>query len=395
VGEVSVGARARDLVLQALGSGQITPGPLTRRFEETVARLHGRRHGLFLASGGAALLVALAALKEARGWRDEDEVLVPALTFAATANAVLLAGLTPVFVDVEPRYYTMDPAVAAARIGPRTRALLPVHLAGLPADMEPLVALARARGLALVEDSCQAMFVRYRGRPVGSFGEVACLSTAAGHLLSTGAGGLGLTDDADLLALMRSLAHHGRDPVYTRVEDGAHLDGAERWALVERRFAFPRVGWSLRSTELEAALGLGEIEDREALLARRRQIAEGLTRGLAGLEGRLGLPRPRPGAGHAWMVYPMVLEGSESRAGLARHLEERGIETRPLFPLLTQPPWVKRYGDLTGDNPVAARLGESGLYVGCHPGLDDDDVAYLVRSVLDWPGWAAAAGAAS
>ena len=162
-------------------------------------------------------------------------MLVPALTFVATSNVVLYIQLTPVFVDVDPRYYTIDPALIERRITPRTRAIMPVHIAGLPCDMEPIMAIARKHSLRVVEDSCEAMFVRDHGRPVGSFGDIACFSTYAAHLITTGIGGIAITDDPQLRELMSSAMNHGRDPIYTRIDDDQAAEGAELFRIANSR----------------------------------------------------------------------------------------------------------------------------------------------------------------
>src|SRR3712207_6174410 len=195
-----------------------------RRFEQEFAELHGCRFGVMSNSGTSSLQVALQALKERHGWEDGDEVIVPAVTFVATSNIVLHNRMTPVFVDVLPDTYNIDPARIEARITERTRAIVPVHLFGLPADMDPILELARAHDLKVIEDSCEAMFATYRGRPVGSFGDVACFSTYVAHFLVTGVGGLGTTNDGELAVAMRSLINHGRDSIYLSIDDDATDD---------------------------------------------------------------------------------------------------------------------------------------------------------------------------
>lgn len=349
------------------------------RLEREVAALHGCAHGLMCNSGTGALQVALTALKERYDWQDGDEVLVPAITFVATVNVVLFNGLTPVLVDVDPRYYTLDPARLAARITPRTRAIIPVHLTGLPCDMDPITDVARAHDLRLVEDSCHAMFVAYHGRPVGSFGDIACFSTYIAHVISTGVGGFCLTNDADLHRTMKSLVNHGRDAIYTDIDDGRTLSGERLFRVVDNRFSFVRLGYSFRSTEMEAALGLAQLEAREGMAARRRQIAERLTAGLSDLQDVLQLPRPRPGSDHAYMMYPLaVLDSRIRRDALVLYLEEHGIETRYLLPLLTQPIYRKRFGDLEAEFPVATWLNGAAFFIGCHPGMSDEDVEYVI-----------------
>jgi len=378
VGGFQITPRARQLVLEVLASNRLSAGPMMARFEQEFARLHGCRYGLMSNSGTSSMQIALAALKERRGWRDGDEVLVPAVTFIATSNVVLYNGLKPVFVDVDPRHYTMDPAQIERRITPRTRALMPVHLAGLPCEMDPIVALARRRGLAIVEDSAETMFVGDRGRPVGSFGEIGCFSTYAAHMITTGVGGLCTTNDPELLVLLKSLMNHGRDSIYIRMDDDDDLSGRALFEVADRRFSFVRLGHSFRATEMEAALGVAQLEEREDLLARRRRTAALLDEGLAPLSGRLQLPAARPGAEHAYMFYPLtILDPAVRRDDLIAYLEDRGVETRYLLPLINQPVYRGLFGNLDAEYPVAARLNRDAFYVGCHPGMTDEDAAYV------------------
>jgi dTDP-4-amino-4,6-dideoxygalactose transaminase len=162
---------------------------MSDRFEREIAGLHSRRFGLVTNSGTSALQIALTALKERYGWQDGDEVLVPALTFVATSNVVLYNGLKPVFVDVEPDRFCIEPGEIERHITPRTRAIMPVHIAGLPCEMDPVLEIAARRGLRMVEDSAESMFVKYRGRPVGSMSDIGCFSTYVAHIITTGVGG--------------------------------------------------------------------------------------------------------------------------------------------------------------------------------------------------------------
>ncbi len=379
VGGFRISARAKDLVMEVLDSNRLTAGPMMARFEQEVARLHGCKYGLMSNSGTSSLQIALAVLKETYGWEDGDEVLVPALTFVATSNVVLLNGLRPVFVDVDPRYYTIDPSKIAASITPRARAIMPVHIAGLPCDMDPLLDVARAHGLRIVEDSCETMFSRYKGRPVGSFGDIACFSTYAAHVITTGVGGVSTTSDPELLVLMKSVMNHGRDSIYIRMDDDRGAQGEQLFRIANSRFSFIRLGHSFRCTEMEAALGLAQLEERDALLARRRQIAARLTQGLAEIEEHLQLPRARPDSDHAYMMYPLTIVNPRlRRADLIRYLEEHGIETRYLLPLINQPIYTKLFGNLDLKYPVAAALNETAFYIGSHPDMSDADVEYVI-----------------
>ncbi|MEO8075580.1 MAG: DegT/DnrJ/EryC1/StrS family aminotransferase, partial [Acidobacteriota bacterium] len=380
VGGFRIGPRAKALVMEVLDSNRLTAGPMMARFEAEIAALHACRYGLMCNSGTSALQIALQAVKEVHGWDDGDEVLVPAVTFVATANVVLYNQLMPVFVDVEPDYYCIDPARIEARITPRTRAIMPVHVGGLPCDMDPILEIARRHHLRIVEDSAEAMFVTYRGRPVGSFGDIGCFSTYAAHMVTTGIGGLCTTDDADLLLLLKSIMNHGRDSLYIRIDDDLAARGDDVFRVADSRFSFVRFGHSFRATEMEAAIGIAQLEDRDTLCARRRTIAAALDDGLAPLAGEhLRLPATRAGAEHAYMFYAITITNDRvARADLIQYLEERSIETRYVLPLINQPVYRQRFGNLDSEYPVAAHLNERAFYIGCHPDMTDDDVSYVV-----------------
>lgn len=375
VGGLHLGPLEKSYLRRVIESDRLSYGPMTRRFEGAFARAHGRRFGVFCNSGTSALQLALAALKERYGWRDGDEILVPAITFIATANAVLHSRMKPVFVDVDPRTYNIDPDLLERSLTRRTRAVIPVHLLGLPCDMDPIMAFSRRHGLRVIEDCCETPFARVRGRPVGSFGDAACFSTYAAHYIVTGVGGLALTSRADLHLLMRSLLNHGRDTAYLSIDDGCSR------RVIERRFRFVRLGFSFRLTELEAAMGLGQMRQRARIIRTRKANAARLTRGLEPVRGRIQLPFIPDDREHMFMMYPIVLR-REHKRGLIQHLESRGIETRDLFPLVSQPVYRKLCGDIEDDFPVARRLNRSAFYVGCHQGLsfaDMDRVAKTVR----------------
>lgn len=380
VGGFLVTERAKEMVMAVLDSNRLTAGPMMKRFESEMAQFHGRKHGLMCNSGTSALHIALAALMEIHDWQPGDEVLVPAVTFIATSNVVIQLGLKPVFVDIEPDYYTIDPTKIEARITPKTRAIMPVHIAGLPCDMDPILEIARKHDLRIVEDSCESMFVNYRGRSVGSFGDVGCFSTYAAHMITTGVGGVCVTDDPQILEIMKSWMNHGRDSVYTRIDDDEAAHGDELFRIANNRFTFVRMGHSFRATEMEAALGVAQIEDRVALAAHRRSLVKRLNEGLGSLSRQLQLPCERPGAEHAYMFYPIkLIDPKISRDDLILYLEERSIETRYVLPLINQPVYRKLFGDLDEEYPEATRINKRAFYIGCHPEMNESDVDYVVR----------------
>lgn len=381
VGGVHISQRARELVLEVLDSGRLTAGPMMSRFEQAMAKAHGCAYGLMSNSGTSALQIAIAALKERHGWRDGDEVLVPAVTFVASSNVIIYNGLTPVFVDVDPDYYEIDPERIEAKITSRTRAIMPVHLAGHPCDMKAIMEIAGRRGLRVVEDSCETMFARDQGQAVGSFGDVGCFSTYVAHIINTGVGGLCVTNDAELMVMLKSLMNHGRDSIYIRMDDDQGQSEDSLFRIVDRRFSFTRLGHSFRCTEMEAALGVAEFEQHAENISRRNAIAARLTQGLSTLQAQLQLPTERPGAERVFMFYPIVLrDPSVSRDDLILYLEQHGVETRYLLPLINQPAYRERFGDLDAEYPVAAWLNANAFYVGCHPQISDADADRIIET---------------
>lgn len=377
VGTLNISQLERRYIQAVLDSGRISAGPFVRRFERAFAELHARRHAVMMNSGTSALHVALAVLKEVHGWRDGDEVLVPALTFIATSNVVLHNNLTPVFVDVEDDYYGIDPAKIEERITGRTRAIMPVHLFGQSCDMTPVMDIARRHDLHVVEDSCEAMLSEYAGQPVGSRGDIACFSTYVAHLLVSGVGGLLCTNEEVYAVAAGSCMAHGRDSIYLSIDDDETSDDNQLRRIVERRFSFVRPGHSFRVTEFEGALALAQLERRDHLVGGRAAKAAFLTERLARYEPALKLPRVRPGSTHAWMMYPIVVEEGRNRDELVMHLERARIETRYLMPLLSQPVYRKLFGDLDREYPVAFRLYRQGFYVASHPDLTAEDLEFM------------------
>lgn len=383
VGGFAVSPLARRYVNEVLDSNRLSYGPFHRRFEAAFAAEHDSKHSVFCNSGTSALQIALQALKEKHGWADGDEVVVPSVTFIATSNIVLHNRMVPVFADVDPLTYTLDPAKFEAAITPKTRAVIPVHLLGLPADMDPISAIARKRGLSVIEDSAETMFAKYKGRKVGSLGDIGCFSTYIAHYIVTGVGGLATTSDPDLAVRLRSLMNHGRDSIYLSIDDDQGATGAKLHEIVAKRFQFVSVGHSYRATELEAALGLAQLEEKDGIVAARTGMAARLSAGLKEFEGRLQLPFCPPGRDHTFMLYGLVLK-NEDKAPLVNFLEDRGVETRDLLPLLNQPVYKKMFGDIESKFPVAKSLNRSGFYIGCHQYMTENDADYVIAQFREY-----------
>ena len=372
------------LVNEVLDSNRLTYGPKTKLFEREFSGRHGCRFGLYMNSGTSALQVALTACREKFGWADGDEVIIPAVTFVATCNVVLQNNLTPVFVDVEPTTFNIDPDQIEAAITPRTRAIMPVHLLGLPADMTAIMNIAKKHGLAVIEDSAECMFATCNGKSVGSFGDIGCFSTYAAHILVTGVGGLATTNDPKLATLMRSLMNHGRNNLYISCTDDAGLEGEQLEEVILKRFSFERIGYSYRCTELEAAIGLGQLTRADEMLARRREIAGRFSHAFDDLQEFLQLPTCPPDRTHSWMVFGMATRGEDKRR-LVNHLENLNVETRDLLPLTNQPVYKKLFGEDFEDRfPVARWVNNHGFYVGCHPYMTDEEIDFVIEAMHDF-----------
>jgi perosamine synthetase len=353
-------------VQQVLKSGRLRSGRITEDFERRFARAVGARFAVAVNSGTAALYLAYRALLV-----PGDEVIVPDFTFVATASMVVAVGARPVFADVDPETFTLDPADAERRITRRTRALAPVHLHGHPADISGLTRLARRHHLRLIWDAAQAHGASFHGRDVGSFPNVVCYSFYPSKNMTTGEGGMLTTSDPSLAAEFRLARSHGEESRYRHV----------------------RLGFNFRLTDIAAALGREQLRRLPAAIRRRRQNAAILARGLAGLPG-LETPRIAPGAGHAFNLFTLCLDPEVlriSRDEFQTALAERGIETAVHYPLpLHRQPIFRGYGG-DRDFPVSARLAETVLSLPVHPGLSHRDLCYIVRSVRAVAGSAARA----
>ena len=380
VGGTFIGVAARKYVDDVLTSNRLSYGKYTQKLEEKFARLHNRKFAIFCNSGTSALQVAVHALKEYYGWKSGDEVLVPAITFIATSNVILQNNLKPVFVDVDKDYYEIDPKKIEEKITPKTRAIMPVHLFGQPCDMDPILRIAKKHNLKVIEDSCETMFVKYKGEPTGSWGDIACFSTYVAHLLVTGVGGFALTNDPDLAVLLKSLFNHGRDNIYLSIDDDKTSDPKKLFKIANRRFNFIHIGYSYRATEMEAALGLAGLEQKDNMLIKRQENARYLTTHLKKFENDLQLPKIRPQTEHAFMMYPLVIKKDSKikRDRLIYFLEKENIETRYLMPLLSQPIYKKLFGNIEENYPVAKWIDKNGFYIGCHQELKRSDLDYVI-----------------
>jgi perosamine synthetase len=351
---------ARRYVLDCVDTGWISSlGTYVGRFEREFAQFCEARHAVATSNGTTALHLALATLGVGPG----DEVLVPDLTFVATANVVRYTGATPVLVDADPRTWTLDVADAARRITPRTRAIIPVHIYGHPVDMDPILELSRRHGFWVVEDAAEAHGARYQGRRVGALGHLGAFSFYGNKIITTGEGGILVTNDPALAQRAAFLRDHAMDP--------------------QRRYYHPEIGFNYRMTNIQAAIGCAQLEQADAILARRKTIAGAYETGLAGLTG-LRLPPAEPWAENVYWMYSVLVEPGfgPDRDAVREGLRARGVDSRPFFvPLHELPP---HRSDIPF--PVATRLARQGLNLPSGTGLTTDQISTVCQALRELAG---------
>ncbi len=365
-GELRIGEVARQRIQASLEKNWVSEGENVADFERLFAARFGYRHAAAVSSGTDACLVSCAALYEL-GARRGDEIIVPACSFVATSNAVLAAGFVPRFVDIEVETLNIDPARIEEAITPRTRAIQVVHTMGKPCDMEAILEIGDRRGLPILEDCCEAHGASYRDRIVGSLGRIGAFSFYAAHLICSGEGGMVVTADGELDAVLRSIRSHGRPSG-------------------ETYFDFQRFGLNAKMNDLEAAIGIEGVSQFDEVFARRREILRTLLDRTADLGKYARFLEERPWERIAPHAFPLVLrDPALDRNRLYSFLEERGIQCKTLFGSLpTQHPAFAFLGHRPGEFPAAEYVGQNGLHFGCHQYLSDDDVVFVVDTLHDY-----------
>ncbi len=346
-----IGPADEEAVLEVLRSGMLAMGKRTAAFEEAWASYCDVRHAIFMSNG----TVALEAILHSLGIGPGDEVITVSFTFNATVSAILRVGATPVFVDVREHDFCIDPAGLEAAITPRTKAILPVHLYGLMADMDPLVEIARRHGLRVVEDAAQAHGATYHGKRAGRFGP-AMFSLYATKNLTTGEGGFATTDDDEVADRLRLFRNHG----------------------MRARYQHEALGTNFKPTDLAAALGLAQLGRLDERTEQRSRNAAYLTEHLAGY----WTPGVPPGRGHVWHQYVMRFPGERQRVidGLA----ERGVGTMVYYPVpIHRQAYLQAYlpGAAELPLPVTDRLAEEVLAIPVHPRLSEADREAIVAAI--------------
>jgi perosamine synthetase len=336
-------------------------GPAVVDFESRFSKTVGRQHGIAVANGSVALEAAVAALHIGAG----DEVIMPTFTIISCAAAVVRAGAKPILVDCDPVTWNMDVSQVASKITPKTKAIMVVHTYGLPVDLDPLLALAKAHGLKIIEDAAEMHGQTYRGRPCGSFGDISIFSFYPNKHLTTGEGGMIVTDDADLAERCRSL----RNLCFQK----------------ERRFVHEELGWNFRMTNLQAAVGLAQLERLDEFVARKRKMGRLYTERLRDIPG-IQLPLAKTAyAENIYWVFGVMLD-SGLADDVTKRLAKRNVGTRPFFWCMHEQPVFKKRGWYAGESyPVAEAMARRGFYLPSGLALSEEQIhaaADELRAVL-------------
>lgn len=342
VNEPLLDGNEKKYLLECIETGWISSeGPFIKQFEEKFAARVGRKHGIAVCNGTAAIDAAVDALDIGPG----DEVILPTFTIISCVLQIVRSGATPVLVDSDPVTWNMDVTQIEAKVTSRTKAIMVVHIYGLPVDMDPVLDIAKRHGLKIIEDAAEMHGQTYKGKPCGSFGNISTFSFYPNKHITTGEGGMIVTDDDELAETCRSLRNLCFNP--------------------KKRFVHERLGWNLRMTNMQAALGLAQLERLDEFVARKRAMGARYTKLLANVSG-IQLPLARTDyADNIYWVYGMVLDeslGFDAVEAMHR-LGEQGIGTRPFFCPLHIQPVLLRMGLFAGESyPVAQRMYAQGFY---------------------------------
>ncbi len=346
-----------EAVVQVLRSGRLALGPEAESLGEEVAEAVGAKYGVAVSSGTAALHLAVRGL----GLGPGDEVLVPSFTFVASVNALLYEGVRPVFVDIEPETYAMDPQRAEEAVTERTRGLMAVDVFGHPAPWRELQDVARRHDLRVIDDSCEALGAEYEGRKLGSFGDAATFAFYPNKQITTGEGGVLVTDDPEVARLARSLRNQGRGEMGTWLEH-------------------PHMGYNYRLDEMSAALGRSQLRRLDEFLLRRDEVAGRYTRRLRGIDG-LRTPQVKAGVRMSWFVYVITLDAGIPRDKIVQTLQNQGVPSRAYFSPIHRQPFVTSWAPPAGSLPITEDISARTLALPFHNHLTEDDVERVAEAL--------------
>ncbi len=360
-GTVSITEKAKKLIDVAIAEKWLTKGKYVKEFEERFAATFGVKYGIAVSSGTDADAIACAVLYDF-GAKRGDEIIIPALTFVATGNAVLQAGFKPVFVDVNRNTLNIDPDKIEAAITPRTRAIMPVHLMGKPAAMDQIMAIAKKHKLYVIEDAAEAHGAEYNGKKIGAIGDMACFSLYAAHIVTTIEGGMIITNNEQMAKAAASLRNHG-------------IDG---------KFRFERIGFSAKMNEIEAAVGLGNIEIFHDILEKRRRNILYLIKHFKQFEKYFIYVQEDAHEKLGPHAFSMIVRPGMkfTKDEFVTYLEKEGVDSRNLFySIPTQTPSYAFMGHKLGDFPETEFCSDNGTHIGCHQDIEISQMDHVIDVV--------------
>lgn len=353
-----IGKREEKYVLEVLRSGILSIGPKIQEFEKKFAKFVGAKYACAVSSGTAGLHLALIAA----GIKEGDEIITSPFSFIASANVILYVGAKPVFVDVDPLTGNIDPKKIEKAITKKTKAILPVHIFGQPSDMGQIIKIAKKHKLVVIEDACESLGAMWKGKSAGTFGQSGVFAFYANKQMTTGEGGMIVTNDRTVDELCRSLRNQGRTP------DMQWLD-------------HKYLGYNYRMDEMSAAVGLAQIEKIDFLIKKRQEIARWYAQELETIDSLIEIPRTLPGATHTWFVYVVQIKNRHiKRDEVIRDLAKRGVSSKPYLPSIHLFSfYTDRFGHKKGDFPISERISDSVLALPFYIGLTRDDVKTIVK----------------
>ena len=347
-------------VLEVLRSGRLALGPKAREFEELIAEYIGVKYAVAVSSGTAGLHILVRTLEVGPG----DEVLVPSFTFSASVNAILYERATPVFVDIEPETYNLDPDDLERKITKRTKAIMAVDIFGHPAEWDRILEIADKYNLKIIDDSCEALGAEYKGKKIGQFGDCACFAFYPNKQITTGEGGIIVTNNSSIAKLARSLRNQGRE------EMGSWLE-------------HERLGCNYRMDEMSAALGVSQLKKLEVFLEKRERVARIYTEKLKGFSW-VRPPVVKPYVRMSWFVYVVTLQEGLDRDTVIGNLEKKGIPARGYFSPIHLQPYVKRiFGYKGGELPVTENIAKRTLALPFHNNLTEEEIEEVLKTLKD------------
>lgn len=377
-------------VLECYLKGWLSVQKKVVEFEKIFSEYIGTRYGVAVNSGSSANLLALKALMEAEDLKVGDEVVVPATTFITVASPIIQLGLVPVYVDVDADTLNLDPKELEKSIDPKkTRAIMVVHTLGCPADMDKIMKIAKNYNLKVIEDCCEAHGAEYRGKKVGTFGDLATFSFYVAHNMTTGEGGMVITNSENYYQLVAELREFGRLKSYKGTRFGysdAHFKD------YDERYIFHRIGYNFRMADPPAAFGIEQVKKLDKLNRRRIINAKFFIDNFDDeLSAIFQIPIPNnPEIIHAFYGFPLVIKPSVnlSRSKLVRYLESKGIQSRAIFcsALPDQPCFKNIHSRTIGQLPVSHLLKDNAFFIGCHPGLNRGDLQYVIETLKNYVG---------